>query len=185
MHSRDYQRQGQTRILLCFMVWLRLVITSKGQEPFLFFKPRSKGRDITSFSKPSSTSKIKAHSIQWLSFLMCKWLHIKAKNSLICITLEFLCNKHFELRTLLTIVTWESSFRELTLFTSNPLPRLEPPLNHSSFHLSIASKSLQTCLPLFHASSIIFTALGASCLHQAPLEHYLHVSTPSDNIKIY
>jgi len=72
------------------------------------------------------------------------------------------------LRTLLTIAIWESSFRKLTLFTSSPLARLDPPINHSSFHLSIASKSLQTCLPLFHASSIISAALGASCLHQAP-----------------
>jgi len=49
----------------------------------------------------------------------------------------------------------------LTLFASSLLPKLESILNLSLFHLSIASKSLQTCLPLFHASSIIFAALGA------------------------
>jgi len=60
--------------------------------------------------------------------------------------LNFLCNRHFELRTLLTIATWESSFRELTLFTSSPLPRLEPPLNHS-FLSSIHCKQEPTNLP--------------------------------------
>ena len=116
----------------------------------------------------------------WLKLLLQAWSkgqelvlllgsHIKAKSiPFVHFYSWIFCAIDTEFRTLLTIATWESSFRELTLFTSSPLPRLEPPLNYSFFHLSIASKSLQTCLPLFHASSIICAALGASCIHQAP-----------------
>ena len=89
----------------------------------------------------------------------------KRKNHSFVPLLNFCAIEANELRTLLTIATWESSFRELTLFASSPLPKIKLLLNHSPFHLSIASKSIQTCLPLFHASSII------------PLHLELHVST--------
>ncbi|QCD87488.1 hypothetical protein DEO72_LG3g2024 [Vigna unguiculata] len=52
------------------MSWIRTIIRAAVKDEW-----------IERFKNPSP---LPDDSIQWLSFLMCKWLHIKAKISLIC-----------------------------------------------------------------------------------------------------